>query len=58
MSWEWSISKDNNTGSVYWTDNDKCQGVWNVIDLSAGTVIMQYGLIRTIAFMMIMIIIL
>ncbi|CAD8137888.1 unnamed protein product [Paramecium pentaurelia] len=39
QGWEWLVSRDSNTGSIYWTDNKNCQGVWNVIDLSANQVV-------------------
>lgn len=39
MSWTWDVSKDNNTGSIYWTDRKKCQGVWNLISMENGKVV-------------------
>ncbi|KAM3147026.1 hypothetical protein pb186bvf_000742 [Paramecium bursaria] len=32
-NWTWQVSKDNNTGSVFWTDNSTCQGVWNKFNI-------------------------
>lgn len=48
QNWEWTVSRDSNTGSIYWTDNNNCQGVWNVIDLTAGSVVYVFSQILTI----------
>lgn len=42
--WAWSVTKDNITGSVYWKDQQGCQGVWNVIDLTSAQFITLQGM--------------